>query len=88
MRNVLALLAAVIFVLYSSVLAAAPAKACCKDAHCPVAQCVAMACAPSAMPVAMGKALQFDLPALRETPAVHRAPTLPCPAEEIWRPPD
>jgi len=88
MRNVLALLAAVIFVLYSSVLAAAPAKACCKDAHCPVEQCVAMACTPSAMPATVGKALQLDLPSPRQAPVPHRAAELPCPAEEIWRPPD
>lgn len=88
MRNVLALLVAVVFLLYSSVLAAAPARACCKDADCPIAQCVATACAPSALPAAVGEIAAIAAPALREAaipePRVH----LPQPASDIWCPPD
>jgi len=88
MRNVLALLAAVVFLLYSSVLAAAPARACCKDADCPIAQCVATACTPSALPAAVGQIGAIAAPALREAALPEPAVNLPQPAKEIWCPPD
>lgn len=88
MRNVLALLAAVVFLLYSSVLAAAPARACCKDADCPIAQCVATACTPSALPAAIGQIAAIATPALREATIPEHPVTLPQPAKDIWSPPD
>lgn len=88
MRNVLALLAAVVFLMYSSVLAAAPARACCKDADCPIAQCVATACTPSALPAAVGQIGAIAAPALREAALPERPVILPQPAKDIWCPPD
>ncbi len=88
MRKVLALLAAVVFLLYSSMLAAAPARACCKDADCPIAQCVATACTPSALPAALGQIAAIATPALGEATIPEQSITLPQPAKDIWSPPD
>ena len=88
MRNVLALLAAVVFLLYSSVLAAAPTRACCKDADCPIAQCVATACTPSALPAAVGRIAAIAMPAVRAAAIAERPVHLPQPAKDIWCPPD
>lgn len=88
MRNVLALVVAVVFVLYSSLLAAAPTHACCKSADCPVTQCVAADCLASAMPAALGAIAQpaaqpASLPAQCPAPAI-----LPAPPGKVWCPPD
>ena len=88
MRNALALIVAVVFVLYSSLLAAAPARACCHEADCPMTQCVAAACAPCAMPAAVAGVASIALPVLR-VPAVSNPPAmLAAPAKEVWCPPD
>ena len=88
MRNALALIVAVVFVLYSSLLAAAPARACCHEADCPVTQCVAAACTPSAMPaVAIGSAM-IALPAPRAVAISYTPAILPEPTKEVWGPPD
>jgi hypothetical protein len=88
MRNVLALFAAVVFLLYSSVLAAAPARACCTDADCPIAQCVATACTPSAMPAAVGRLADIIAPAPSAVPVAETPAIPPRPAKEVWTPPD
>jgi len=88
MRNVLTLFAAVVFLLYSSVLAAAPARACCLDADCPIAQCVATACTPAAMPAAVARITEFAAPAPRTAPTGDSPAIPPHPAKEVWSPPD
>jgi hypothetical protein len=88
MRKVLTLFVAVMFMLYSSMLAAAPAHACCKAGDCPVAQCVMTDCLPSAMPAALGV---IPMPAIQISRAAAQspAPTMsPAPANEVWCPPD
>jgi hypothetical protein len=88
MRNALALIVAVVFVLYSSLLAAAPARACCHEADCPVTQCVAAACTPSAMPALAASLamIAFQLP--RSVPIAYTPAILPNPLREVWCPPD
>jgi len=88
MRNVLALFVAVIFVLYSSMLAAAPAHACCKAADCPVTQCAATDCLPSAMPAALGVIAMPALPIARAAAQSPAPAMLPAPANDVWCPPD
>jgi hypothetical protein len=88
MRQFLALLIALVFVLHSSLLAAAPTGMCCKSADCPVAQCVATDCLPAAMP-----AIAADIAVLAPTPTrlpadVAPATMSPAPAKEVWCPPD
>jgi hypothetical protein len=88
MRNALALFSAVVFLLYSSVLAAAPAHACCTGTDCPIVQCVATACTPSAMPAAAGLIAAIAPPATHAAPVAEENPILPSPAKEVWCPPD
>lgn len=88
MRNILALLAAVVFLLYSSLLAAAPSRACCVDTDCPIAQCVASACTPSAMPAAAVRIADLAVPAQRMAPIGESPAIPPHPAKEVWSPPD
>lgn len=88
MRNVLALLVAVVFVLYSSLLAAAPAHACCKSGDCPVTQCAAADCLPAAMPATLGDSA---MPALQPASLAPQCPApaiLPSPPTQVWCPPD
>jgi hypothetical protein len=88
MRRFLLLLVSLIFVLHSSLLAAAPMHTCCKNADCPMTQCVVADCLPSAMPAALGK---IDVPALPAISAAAQSPAptmLPTPAADIWCPPD
>lgn len=88
MRQFLALLIALVFVLHSSVLAAAPARMCCKGADCPVTQCVATDCLPTAMP-AIAAALAMPASPPTRLQAHCPAPTMsPAPAKAVWRPPD
>jgi hypothetical protein len=83
MHNALALIVAAVFVLYSSLRAAAPARTCCREADCPVTQCVAAACTPSAMPAAVASIATIALPAQR-TAAISNPPTmLPESASEV-----
>ncbi len=82
------MLIALVFVLHSSVLAAAPARMCCKSADCPVTQCVAMDCLATAMP-AMPAASALPAPTPARLPAQSPAPTMsPEPAKDVWCPPD
>lgn len=82
------MLIALVFVLHSSVLAAAPARMCCKSADCPVTQCVAMDCLPAAMP-AIAAALRLPAPTLARQPAHAPAPAMsPASAKDVWCPPD
>ena len=88
MRQFLALVIALVFVLHSSLLAAAPARTCCKGADCPVTQCVSTDCMPTAMPaiapdIAMPEPAPTRLQAHRPAPAMS-----PAPAKDIWCPPD
>ena len=88
MRQFLALIIAMVFVLHSSLLAAAPARMCCKSADCPVAQCMATDCLPAAMP-----AIAADIAVLAPTLArlradVAHATMSPAPAKKVWCPPD
>ena len=58
MRYFRLLLIASIFLLHSAAVMASSVKICCMDAHCPVAECVAMGCIaqplpPAAVPVAL-----------------------------------
>lgn len=88
MRKFLALVIALVFVLHSSLLAAAPARMCCKNADCPVTQCVAADCLPSAMPAVT---VDIAMPALTlaRMPAQSPAPSMsPTPVKEVWHPPD
>ena len=88
MRQFLAMIIALVFVLHSSLLAAAPARMCCKSADCPVAQCVATDCLPSAMP-AVTADVAIPAPTPARMPAQCPAPTMsPTPAKEVWCPPD
>ena len=88
MRNVLALFVALVFVLYSSMLAAAPAHACCKSADCPVTQCVAADCLPSAMPAALGDIAPQATPPASVAAQCPAPAILPTPPTEVWCPPD
>ena len=88
MRQFLALLIALVFVLHSSLLAAAPTRMCCKSADCPVTQCVATDCLPAAMP-AIPAAISLSAPTLTRLPAQAPAATMsPAPAKDVWCPPD
>jgi hypothetical protein len=88
MRNALALIVAVVFVLYSSLLAAAPARACCHEADCPVTQCVAAACTPSAMPALAASLDVLALPRPHAAAISYTPAALPEPTREVWCPPD
>ncbi|NGZ87516.1 hypothetical protein [Duganella aceris] len=77
-----------VFLLYSSVLAAAPAHACCTGTDCPLVQCVATACTPSAMPAAAGLVAAVAPQAMRVAPIAESAVIPPQPAKEVWCPPD
>ncbi|WP_143068069.1 hypothetical protein [Duganella sp. CF517] len=88
MRHLLAMFIALVFVLHSSVLAAAPARMCCKSADCPVTQCVSSDCLPTAMPAI---ATDIALPAPAPTRLAAHAPATamsPAPAKDVWCPPD
>ncbi|USX21173.1 hypothetical protein NHH82_03090 [Oxalobacteraceae bacterium OTU3REALA1] len=88
MRQFIALVIALVFVLYSSLLAAEPARMCCKSADCPVTQCVAMDCLPAAMP-AIAADIALPAPTLTRLPAHRPAPTMSqAPAKDVWCPPD
>lgn len=88
MRNLLALIFALVFVLHSAVLAAAPAHACCKHADCPLSQCVSADCLPSAMPAAAGKMVLPLIVAQAIAVMTPAAIVLPEPLRQIWSPPD
>jgi len=88
MRQFFAMVIALVFVLHSSVLAAAPARLCCKGADCPVTQCVATDCLPTALPavapdIAMPASTPTRLQASCPAPAMS-----PAPAKNVWCPPD
>lgn len=88
MRQFLGLVIALVFVLHSSLLAAAPARMCCKGADCPVAQCVATDCLPTAMP-AIAPVIAMPAPTPIRLQANRPAPTMsPAPAKDVWCPPD
>ena len=88
MRQFLALVIALVFVLHSSLLAAAPARMCCKSADCPMTQCVATDCLPTAMP-AIATDVALPAPTPTRLPAHCSAPTMsPAPAKDVWCPPD
>lgn len=89
MRQFLALVIALVFVLHSSLLAAAPARTCCKNADCPVAQCVATDCLPAALPALPAANAMPHAP--MPTPVAAHCPAAsmsPAPAKEVWCPPD
>ena len=88
MRQFLAMIIALVFVLHSSLVAAEPVRMCCKGADCPVTQCVAMGCLPAAMP-AIAADIALPAPTLTRLPAHCPAPTMsPAPAKDVWCPPD
>jgi hypothetical protein len=88
MRSILSLLVALVFVLHSSWLMAAPAHACCNETDCPVTQCVSAGCLPGNLPAALDNtAAPAHVPASQPFAAT-AAPLLPHPAQEIWTPPD
>ena len=79
---------ALVFELHSSLLAAAPARTCSKGADCPVTQCVATDCLPTAMP-AIASGIAMPEPAPTRLQAHCPAPTIsPAPAKDVWCPPD
>lgn len=89
MRTFRLLLIALVFLLHSAAGMAASVRTCCMDAHCPVADCMAMGCIADPLPpAAIGASPQHRV-------APMRAPALPAePAwfesrvEDIWTPPD
>lgn len=88
MRNLLALLFALLFVLHGAVQAATPAHACCQQADCPMVQCLSAGCLPSTPPAA-----NLALPAAIAAAPCHipfpdAEAILPRPLKEVWCPPD
>lgn len=89
MRTFRLLVIALVFLLHSAAGMAASVRICCLDAHCPVAECVAMGCIADPLPpAAVGAALQTAVSIMRETTMPDDPARGACPVEEIWTPPD
>jgi hypothetical protein len=88
MRSLISFLVALVFVLHSSWLLAAPTHACCHDADCPMTQCISAACLPADLPGAVGNPQPPDIEPLHLPVAPVASVSLPHPAKEIWTPPD
>lgn len=88
MRPLISFLVALVFVLHSSWLLAAPAHACCHEADCPMTQCVSAACLPADLPAAVGQAQLPAVQPLRLAVAASAETPPPHPTEDIWTPPD
>jgi hypothetical protein len=88
MRKLFLFLLAVVFMLHTTFVVAAPRCTNCPDIDCPSGQCVSVGCLPSAMP-AMVAALAGMQPIATAAPATDYASAeLPSPLQEIWTPPD
>lgn len=88
MRSLISFLVALVFVLHSSWLLAAPNHACCHEADCPMTQCISAACMPADLPAAVHNVQPATIEPLRLAVAPVASAPLPRPVKEIWTPPD
>ena len=88
MRTLISFLVALVFVLHSSWLLAAPTHACCHEADCPMTQCISAACMPADLPAAVNTIAPAAIEPLRLAVLPSASIPLPRPAKEIWTPPD
>jgi hypothetical protein len=88
MRRFSLFLLALVFMLHTTLVLAAPRCTNCPDIDCPAGQCMDIGCAPAAMPAALAApATPAPLPAA--APATpYASAVLPAPLHEIWTPPD
>lgn len=89
MRTFRLLLIALVFLLHSGAGMASSVRICCMDAHCPVADCVAMGCiATPSPPAAVAATPQTRVSPIREPVINTELARLPSRVEDIWTPPD
>ncbi len=89
MHNCRLVLIALIFVLHSAAAMASSVRICCLDAHCPVAECVAMGCIAEPLPpAAVGAAGRATVSAMRAPAIPAQGMRIASRVEEIWTPPD
>ncbi len=88
MRRIVHILLGLLFVLHTSLVAAAPPCLDCPDMDCPVAQCISAGCLVTPLPPLT--AIRAALPAVAiAAPAFDYLGIVPAdPLYEVWTPPD
>jgi hypothetical protein len=88
MRRLVSFLLAMVFLLHTTMVLAAPVCTPCPELECPVSACADMGCLPSVVPGAPSAAAQPGIaPAVLPAP-LYASAARPAPLHEIWTPPD